>query len=505
MRAAANRFMLAPSGDRLSIGDGAERGQNSSTARWQRAGTGFPHRPGFRKVSVIRRGGRSKGSRVSLFDDDESGAPTFFGEPDPHGGPAARRPAPHRRRPMPYPAPGRHLAPTSVGQPRSRHASRRSRNKRRALMWRILTTAGSFVAVLALAAGALAAVAYKKYNGQITRVDVIATKDPNIRDARYQQHAANFLVIGSDTRAGADAKFGNVSGARSDTTILVHISPDRSKATVISIPRDSWVDIPSCTDAKGAVVAEHFDMFNSAFEIGGPKCTIATVQKLSGIAVTHFVEIDFSGFQSMVSAMGRVTICSPQPVFDPGSGLRLRSGNNQLDGVQALAYVRARETLGDGSDLGRIKRQQLFLGAMMRQATSGALLSSPAHLTKFLDAATKAITVDRATSFGDLRTLAQSMQGLDPGHVVFYTAPIADRNYSPPGTTMTGRVLLDDVKGRQLYDSVIHDTKPVVVTKGGSPTTTSPPPTANPKTPTTNGKTTAPADGTTAAQASCSL
>ena len=395
------------------------------------------------------------------------------------------------RRPLPYP----HADAT----PRPSRVGRRAKRRGRGLVWRVVITAGTFVAVLALTVGTVAALAYQKYNGQITRVDVLSTKDPAIRDAPIQQHAANFLVIGSDTRAGADAKFGNVAGARSDTVMLVHISPDRSKATVISIPRDSWVDIPACTDANGNVVAEHYDMFNSAFSIGGPRCTIAAVQKLTGIAVTHFLEIDFSGFQSMVDAMNGVTICSPAVVNDPGSGLHLHVGNNHLGGVQALAYVRARETLGDGSDLGRIKRQQLFLGAVMRKATSGALLSNPSRLTGFLDAFTKAITVDRSTSFGDLRTLSQSLQGLDPSRVVFYTSPIANRDYSPPGTDMTGRVLLDSVKGRELYDSVIHDTKPVWVTSGAKPkpsTSTTPKPATS---------SSAPPDGTTAAQASCSL
>ncbi|MDT4936715.1 MAG: hypothetical protein QOG80_386, partial [Pseudonocardiales bacterium] len=275
-----------------------------------------------------------------------------------------------------------------------------------------------------------------------------------------------------------------------------------AKATVISIPRDSWVDIPQCVAADGSVVPDHHEMFNSAFTIGGAKCTIATVQKLTGIVVTHFVEIDFTGFQSMVSAIGHVTICSPQSVFDPGSGLRLHPGNNSLDGVQALAYVRARETLGDGSDLGRIKRQQIFLGAVMRQATSGPMLTNPVRLTAFLDAATKAITVDRGTSFGDLRTLTSSLQGLDPRHVTFYTAPIANPNYSPPGTTMTGRVLLDSAKGRVLYDSVIHDTKPVWVTGTGKAAKVQAP---TPTTATAPAKTTTVVPGTTAAQASCSL
>jgi len=349
---------------------------------------------------------------------------------------------------MPYPSSAHADRPTRVG---------RRRRKGRRLVWRVLMTAAAFVTVLAVTAGAVAAMAYKKYNGQITRVDVLSTKDPAIRDAPVQQHAANFLVIGSDTRAGADAKFGNVSGARSDTVMLVHISPDRSKATVISIPRDSWVDIPACTGADGSVVPEHSDMFNSAFSIGGPRCTIATVQKLTGIAVTHFVEIDFTGFQRVVDALGAVTICSPKAVTDPGTHLVLHPGDNRLDGRRALKYVRAREALGDGSDLGRIKRQQQFLGVVLRQAMSGSLLGDPVRLTHFLDAATKAVTVDKDTTFDDLRTLASSLRGLDPKRVAFYTAPIADANYAPPGTDYTGKVKLDEVKGRALYQSIIDD------------------------------------------------
>lgn len=374
------------------------------------------------------------------------------------------------------------------------------------MLWRATTTAVAFTVVLVVAAASLAGLAYEKYNHQITRVAVLSPHDPAIREAARQQNAENFLVIGSDTRAGADAQFGNVAGARSDTTILVHLSPDRAKATVISIPRDSWVDIPACKTTNG-VVPEHHDLFNSAFSTGGAACTIATVQHLTGIAVTHFIEVDFSGFQSMVGALGAVTICSPQQVFDPGSGLRLHVGNNSLNGTQALAYVRARETLGDGSDLGRIKRQQMFLGAVLRQAMSGSMLSNPARLTSFLNAATKAITVDRGTTFGDLRTLASSMQGLDPRRVTFYTAPIADPNYTPPGTTMTGRVLLDDVQGRALYDSVIHDTKPVWVTGTGRITKLAP----GRPTPSAStaghpaARTTAPKPGMNAAQQSCSL
>jgi LCP family protein required for cell wall assembly len=340
---------------------------------------------------------------------------------------------------------------------------------------RALLAALSFTVLLGLVSGGLVAYAYQKYNGQIHRIVALQTKDPNIKEPAKQLHAENFLIIGSDTRQGADSGFGNDPGQRSDTTILVHLSADHRRASVISIPRDAWVDIPRCTAPDGSTVAAHSEMFNSAFSVGGAKCTIATVQKLTGIAVTHYVQIDFVGFRNVVNALGTVTICSPKAVDDPNSHLTLRAGNNKLNGSQALHYVRARETLGDGSDLGRIKRQQQFLGVVLRQAMSGTLLSNPVRLTDFLDAATKSITVDTATNFGDLRTLASSLHGLNPKRVVFYTAPIANRDYSPPGTTYSGKVLLDAKKGATLYRSIIEDGSSTTKRPSTAPSTSTAP------------------------------
>lgn len=354
----------------------------------------------------------------------------------------------------------------------------RSSGSGRHLVRRALMVAAAFLVVLCAGTAAVAGLAYKKYNGQIKRVAVLQTTDPNIVEPAKQQNAENFLIIGSDHRASDDPGYGDVVGARSDTTIVVHLSPDHEKATVVSIPRDSFVDIPDCKGSNGQVVPAHQELFNSAFSEGGPACTIATVQKLTGIAITHFVEVDFDGFQKMVSAMGTVNICSPEAVYDHDSGLRLKQGMNPLNGTQALAYVRARHNLGDGSDLGRIKRQQMFMSAVLRQAMHGDLLSNPVHLTKFLDAATKSITVDKGTTFGDLRTLANSMQGLDPAHVLFYTAPIANSDYSPPGFNYTGKVLLDPVAGKILYDSVINDSTPVWVTPSGTTSSAAGTPTA---------------------------
>jgi hypothetical protein len=144
-------------------------------------------------------------------------------------------------------------------------------------------------------------------------------------------------------------------------------------------------------------------------------------------------------------------------VHDKESGLRLRQGNQVLRGEQALAYVRARKHIGDWSDLGRIQRQQRFLGAMIRKATGSRLLFNPIALTRFLEAGTTSLTLDQHTSFGDLKRLADQLRNLDPKRVTFLTAPIENANYSPPGYAGGGRVLLANVAGRRLWDSIIND------------------------------------------------
>lgn len=353
------------------------------------------------------------------------------------------------------------------------------------LRWRlprIIAASVGFTLVLIGASAAVGKVGYDHLNNQVTHDSrVLDTKDPRIVRPELQLHAANYLVIGSDTRVGQTG-FGNTPGGGSDTTMLVHLSPDHTKATVISIPRDSWVTVPECKDGKGVVHPEHKALFNSAFNTGGAACTISTVQRLTGIAITHYVEINFNGFRSVIDALGTVTVCSPTAVNvnDHYSHITLKAGDNKLDGAQALEYVRLRHGVADGSDLSRIKRQQRFLGAVLREARGGALLSNPGKLTSFLNAATKAVTVDDKTSILDLKTLFDSLRGLDPKHVTFYTAPIARANYDPnnPTSTNGAHVLLDDKAGRVLYDQIINDAK-IVVTKTApatAPSTTTPTP-----------------------------
>jgi anionic cell wall polymer biosynthesis LytR-Cps2A-Psr (LCP) family protein len=195
---------------------------------------------------------------------------------------------------------------------------------------------------------------------------------------------------------------------------------------------------------------------------------------MTGIKITHFVQVDFSGFTNMVRALGGVPVCSPTTVDDPKSGLRLHPGTQMITGTQALAYVRARYTLGDGSDLDRIKRQQSFLGSVIRVATSKGILFNPGRLKSFLDAATRSVTLDKGTHITDLYNLAGRLRHLDPAHATFFTAPIANRDYAPPGyPANAGKVLLDQAAGTRLWKDIIDDstvtTKSPAAHRSGTP------------------------------------
>jgi len=368
--------------------------------------------------------------------------------------------------------------PPPPGPSRGRH--RHSAGRPRWL--RVLGWIGAFVGVLVVAGGGYGLYQYHKLSGNIRRIDALSPHDRSIRDAAKQLDAENYLLIGSDTRAGENGRYeqsaGQVSGERSDTTILAHLSPNREKAILVSFPRDSWVRLPACRKKDGSTVPERDGQFNEAFAAGGPACTVLAVQRLTGIKISHYVQVDFTGFKTMVDAVDGVPICSTTPLRDSESGLRLAAGTSTLRGEQALAYVRARYGIGDGSDLGRIQRQQRFLGAMIRKATSTRLLVNPVALTRFLNAATKSLTLDRATSFGDLKALADQLRDLDPKRVSFLTAPIANPAYNPPGFPAPppgrggSKVLLDDVAGRKLWDSIIND-RPAP--PKGRPKTTGPP------------------------------
>ncbi|MFF2201688.1 LCP family protein [Streptomyces sp. NPDC058145] len=300
-----------------------------------------------------------------------------------------------------------------------------ARRHRRRWVW---STALGVTAFL-MASSGIGWVVYAKLNGNITADEAAAAEL-----ARYERErptslvrgAQNILLIGSDTRAGqGNQEYGrDVGSERSDTTILLHLAADRRSATAVSLPRDLMVDIPGCRRADGSRSEPVFAMFNRAFQVGGSACTIRTVEKLTDIRVDHHMVVDFSGFKEMVDAVDGVRVCLREPIDDKAAKLRLPAGRVTLDGEQALGYVRARKSLGNGSDTDRIDRQQQFLGALVNKVQSNGVLLNPVKLYPLLDAATSSLTTDpELASLRGLYQLVRGLRDIPTERVQFLTVP----------------------------------------------------------------------------------
>ena len=244
----------------------------------------------------------------------------------------------------------------------------------------------------------------------------------------------NILLIGSDTRdTAADLRLGgsrsSVGGpAHADVEMLLHVSADRSNASLISIPRDTMVDIPACADpATGKTYPESpHEQITDSLSHGGPGCTVYTWHQLTGIHIDHFMMVDFGGVVSMADAIGGVPVCVTANVADPYSHLRLTGGDHVVRGVQALEWLRSRHGFGDGSDLYRTQVQHMYLTSMMRQLRSAGTLTDPGRILSLADAATRALTVDDGLdSVGALVGLADQLKGITPDRLTTVTMPYA--------------------------------------------------------------------------------
>ncbi|MFH8473183.1 LCP family protein [Streptomyces sp. NPDC018000] len=336
-------------------------------------------------------------------------------------------------------------------RPTGKRRKRPSR-RRRAKVIAAWTLAGA----LAVAGGGLG-YAYFKLNGNLKAVDINAALGKN-RPDNVDNGSQDILVLGSDSRSGANSEYGVDEGtARSDTAMVVHINKGHKSASVVSIPRDTLITRPDCTsDTTGQPVpGEQRAMFNSAYEVGGPACAVKTVESMSGIRMDHYVEVDFTGFKKLIDELGGVEITTTQAIHDPKSHLDLEPGTHTLDGEQSLALVRTRKGVGDGSDLGRIQLQQAFMKALMEQAKSVGVFTNPKTLFDLADAATKALTTDSELgSVEELTSFANGLKGLDADNVHMVTLPV---QYDPADPN---RVIPLEEADQQVWTALKHD-KPI--------------------------------------------
>jgi LCP family protein required for cell wall assembly len=342
---------------------------------------------------------------------------------------------------------------------------RRVRRRERRPRWaRALGYLFLVVAVLLSAGLGVGLYFYYHLNGKIQHPDL----PPGATGATPKREvvgAQNWLIMGSDSRdCKGCAQYGRElvnGGARSDTTILAHLSRGASQATLVSIPRDSWVQIPACRTANGMSTPQT-TKFNEAFSLGGPACTIKTVQSLTHVAIDHWVVVNFDGFKKIVDALNGVRVCLSQPIDDPivhtaegyhGSGLVLSAGYHTLNGATALKFVRARYAVGDGSDLTRIKDQQAFISAMIRKVADIGLLFHPTELVSVLNAIVESLATDKDVSLSKLADFGESLHGLPPSKVDLLTVPL---EYNAPGVP-SADVAWDPTLAPELWDTIRKD------------------------------------------------
>jgi LCP family protein required for cell wall assembly len=319
--------------------------------------------------------------------------------------------------------------------------------------WRVLGWVSIGLSVVMVAGSLTTYGVYRKALGNIAHEDSNALLGPN--RPKKLNSAMNILVLGSDTRAGSNAKYGRSmqkEPPRSDTMILLHLSPGGGQALGISFPRDLMIPIPSCKRPDGTrTAAQSVGQINSSFTYGGASCVIKTIEGFTNIKVDHFMQVDFNGFKAITNAVGGVEVCLPRAVNDPQSKLKLSKGRHVIKGETALAYVRNRHGLGNGSDTDRIKRQQKFMGALANKAMSAGVLTSPNKMLDLMNATTKSLTTDSELTPQVMLQIASGMQGLSSGKLRFVTVPWGAWSQDP------NRVALRQPAASQFFAAVRND------------------------------------------------
>ncbi|MGC0419120.1 LCP family protein [Embleya sp. AB8] len=325
--------------------------------------------------------------------------------------------------------------------------------------WLVLIT-GVLAAAILLTSG-IGWAWVKHFDGKIQRIDPF--KDLKDRPDTGSGKDLNFLIVGSDNRAGIPKETlnklhaGGESCDCTDTMMLVHLNGKRDRATITSLPRDSYVEFPAHKDkTTGQQKGPSKGKINAAYTLGGPSLTVATVEKATGIRIDHYIEVNFVSFVSVVDTLGGVEMCTPKPLRDPKSGLDLPAGTSKLDGVKALQFVRARYIPSDPTgDIGRTQRQQKFMTQVLAKAGSSGTLTDPLKLKNVLDAVLGSIKVDEGMSSQDFLELGTKLRNLSNSGVTYAQIPLKSVDHVVPDWGST--VLWDDAKAQGLFKAMRED------------------------------------------------
>ncbi|GAA1191647.1 LCP family protein [Streptomyces hebeiensis] len=346
--------------------------------------------------------------------------------------------------------------PTAPARPRTGTRSRRRGGPRGARpRWgtRLVTT----LSVLVLGVGGIGHAVVTSLDTEIGRVDPF--KD--MKNRPDAGHGLNILLVGTDGRDKITEeqrrtyRLGGEPCNCTDTIMLVHLSEDGRRASVVSVPRDSYAELPEHTDTTtGEHHKPHPVKINAAYAEGGPSLTVRTVERMTGVKISHYLEIDFANFMKTVDAVGGVDICTPQPLKDTYTGLALAPGTHRLNGGQALQYVRSRH-LDNAADLGRMRRQQRFVAALISRATSSGVLLNPVRFQEVAATVLGSVRADAGFGMRQMLAVNEAMRGFSPSSSEFTSVPLAPAEIPVPGggTALTW----DPVKSKELFDAVRED------------------------------------------------
>ncbi|WP_371616170.1 LCP family protein [Streptomyces sp. NBC_00454] len=350
----------------------------------------------------------------------------------------------------PVPQPHRPTRPARPTQ-RARREPRRADKPR----WGVRLAAGLSVAVLG--SGALGHAVMTGLDTGIQRVDPF--KD--MKNRPQAGHGVNFLLVGTDGRdkitsdEKREYRLGGAPCHCTDTVMLVHLSADRTRASVISLPRDSYVELPAHLDeSSGKQHGAHPVKLNAAYAEGGPNLTVRTVENMTRVKIDHYLEVDFTSFMKTVDAMGGVEICTAKPLHDSNTGLDLLPGTHRLSGGQALQYVRSRHVDG-ASDLGRMQRQQRFIAALIKQATHGGVLLNPVKFKEVSSTLLGSVRADKGFGSEQMLALGQAMRDFTPSSSEFASVPVGDASFPVKGLGST--VKWDEAKAAKLFEALRED------------------------------------------------
>ncbi|MFI6340150.1 LCP family protein [Streptomyces sp. NPDC050535] len=318
------------------------------------------------------------------------------------------------------------------------------------------------LSVLVLAAAGIGHAVVTSLDADITRVDPF--KD--MKNRPEAGHGMNVLLVGTDGRdriSQAERRRYRLGGAPchcTDTIMIVHISEDRERASVVSLPRDSYAETPAHTDrTTGEKHGAHPIKINAAYAEGGPQLTVRTVESMTRVKIDHYLEVDFTSFMKTVDELGGVEICSVKPLKDSYTGLDLAAGSHRLTGGQALQYVRSRHADGS-SDLGRMQRQQRFLAALIARATSSGVLLNPMKFRDVTRAVLGSVRADKGFGTDELLDLGRAMRDFSPSSSEFTTVPIGQMGYAVKGVGST--LKWDPAKSGKLFQALRED-RPLAV------------------------------------------